>query len=82
MGLLEQSTLGCFPELCFPKFSVAQVLVGLRKQLMNNDVLPTRACAAGFDNNNSILNKVMKKLASDKLSVGVLAILCKRFVYL
>ena len=26
-----QSTVGCFPELCF-QFSVAQVIVGLRKQ--------------------------------------------------
>ena len=32
-------------------FSVLQVLVGLRKQSINNFVFPTLACAAGFDNN-------------------------------
>ena len=31
MGLWTQSTGGCFRELCFFQFSVAQVLVGLRK---------------------------------------------------
>ena len=33
MGLRVQSTVGRFPELCFLQFSVAQVLVGLRKQI-------------------------------------------------
>ena len=28
-GLRVQSTIGCFPELCFDQFSVAQVIVGL-----------------------------------------------------
>ena len=33
IGSRVQSTVGCFPELCFLQFSVAQMLVGLRKQL-------------------------------------------------
>ena len=49
-GLREQSIVGCFPELCFFQFFVLQVLVGLRKQFMNNFVFPTWACAAGFNN--------------------------------
>ena len=32
MGLREQSIVGCFPEFVF-QFSIAQVLVGLRKQV-------------------------------------------------
>ena len=35
-----QSTVGCFPELCFLQFSVAHVLVVLRKQFINNVVFP------------------------------------------
>ena len=31
-------------------FSVAKVLAGLRKQLINNSVFPIWASAAGFDN--------------------------------
>ena len=42
-----------FPELSFLQFSVAQELVGLRKQFINNFVFPTWACAAGFNNNNN-----------------------------
>ena len=41
MGSRVQSTVGCFPQLCFVQFSVAEVLVGLRKQFMNNFVFPT-----------------------------------------
>ena len=33
-----QSTVGCFSELCFLQFSVAQVLVGLQNQFINNYV--------------------------------------------
>ena len=41
MGSRVQSWLvGCFPELCFLQFSVAPVLVGLRKQFINNFVFP------------------------------------------
>ena len=40
MGSREQSTVGCLPELCFLQFSVAQVLVGLRKQFINNFFFP------------------------------------------
>ena len=54
MSSREQSTVGCFPELCFLQFSVVQVLVGLRKQFINNFVFSTWACAAGFHNNNTI----------------------------
>ena len=32
---------GCLPELCLLRFSVAQVLVGLRKQFIKNIVFPT-----------------------------------------
>ena len=32
--------------------SVAWVLVGLRRQYINNFVFPTCACADGFNNNN------------------------------
>ena len=32
MGSMVQSTIGCFPKLCFLLFSVVQVLVGLWKQ--------------------------------------------------
>ena len=39
MSLREQSVVGCFSEFVF-SFSVAQVLVGLRKQFINNFVFP------------------------------------------
>ena len=51
MGLREQSTVGCFPESCFLQFSVAQVLVGLRKQLINNMFSPW-FCVINNNNNN------------------------------
>ena len=40
MGLREQSINDCFPEFVF-QFYVVQVLVGLRKQFINNVVFPT-----------------------------------------
>ena len=40
MGLREQSIVGGFPEFVF-KFFEAQVLVGLRKQFINNFIYPT-----------------------------------------
>ena len=43
MGSWVQLTVRCFPELCFLLFSVAQVLVGLRKQFINNFVFHTWA---------------------------------------
>ena len=55
MGSRVQSTVGYFPELCFRQFSVAQVLVGLRKQFINNFVFPTWAYAIGFNNNKNQL---------------------------
>ena len=58
MSSRVQSTVGYFHELCFLQFSVAPVLVGLRKQFINNFVFSTWACAAGFNkynNNNSIM---------------------------
>ena len=61
MGSRVQSTVGCRPELCFIQFAVAQELVGLRKEFINNFVFPTWACAAGFndDNNNNVLNSTI-----------------------
>ena len=53
MGLRVQSTVGCFPELWFFYFSVAQGFEGLRKQFINNFVFLTRVCAADFNNNNN-----------------------------
>ena len=53
MGLREQSIVGCFAEFVF-QFSVAQVLVGLRKQFINIFVFPTWDCAAGINNNNKL----------------------------
>ena len=54
------------PQLYFLQFSVAQVLVGLRKKLINNFVFPTWACAAGFNNNNSNnINNTATKLYLD-----------------
>ena len=53
--------LWLFPDLCFLQFSVAQMLVGLRKQFINKFIFPTWACAAGFNSNN---NKKKKHLCS------------------
>ena len=52
MGYRMQSNIGCYPELCFLQFSVAQTLVGLRKHL-KTIFFPTVACPAGFNNNNN-----------------------------
>ena len=52
MGSRVQSTVGCFPELYFLQFVVAQVLVGFRKQFINNFVFHAWTCTAGFNNNN------------------------------
>ena len=58
MSLREQSInhclSGCFPEFVF-QFSMAQVLVALRKQFKNNFVFPTLVFAARFNNNNNLL---------------------------
>ena len=40
MGSRVQSTIGCFPGFCFLQFFVAQMLMGLRKQFINNFVFP------------------------------------------
>ena len=47
-----------FFELCFLQFSVAQVIVGLRNQLINNFVFPTWA----FNNNNNIIENSINSL--------------------
>ena len=60
MGLKAQSFVGCFLEFVF-QFYVAQVLVGLRKQFINNIVFPTWACAAGFNNNNNNNNVYLER---------------------
>ena len=41
MGSRVHPTVGCFPELYFLEFSVAHVLVGLRKQFINKVIFPT-----------------------------------------
>ena len=61
MGSKVQSTVGCYPESCFLQFSLALVFVGLRKQLINNLVFLTWACAAGFNNNNNNNNNSNNK---------------------
>ena len=40
MGSKVQSAVGCFPELCFLQFSVAQVTVRYRKQFTNIFAFP------------------------------------------
>ena len=60
MGSRVQSTAGCFPELCFIQFSLTHLLVGLRKQLINNFCFPTWVYAAGFNNNNIIITLLIK----------------------
>ena len=74
MGSRVRPTVGCFPELCFLQFSVAQVRVGLRKQFIYNFVSPTWACAAGFNNNNN--NNNNNTILISKLLQLVLIILC------
>ena len=81
MGSRVQSTIRCFPELCFIQFSLEQVLVGLRKQCINNFVFPTWARVAGLNNNKTDeegkkrdvsmerSKAGMKKLSLDGLSV-------------
>ena len=59
MGSREQSTVGFFPELCFLQVSLAQVLVGLRMQFINNFVFSTWACVAGFNNNKNNNNSIL-----------------------
>ena len=58
-----------FPEFVF-QFSVEQVLLGLRKQLMNNFVFPTRACAVGFNKNNN--NNNVERTFLLKIHIGLL----------
>ena len=58
MGSRVQSTIGCFPELCFLQFSMALPLVVLRKQFINNFVFPSGACAADFNNNNNNMSSM------------------------
>ena len=39
------------------------MLVGLRKQFINNFVLPVWACAAGFNNNNNVFFNIKNNTA-------------------
>ena len=64
MGLREQSNVGCIPE--FFRFSVVKVLLWLRKQFINNFVLPTWASTAGF--NNNIKNTLWKISSGGSIS--------------
>ena len=52
MGSMVESTVGCFRDFCFIKFSVAQVLIN-NNENKNNYVFPTWTCALGFNNNNN-----------------------------
>ena len=76
MGSKVQSTVGCFPELCFLQFSVVLVFVGLRKQFIINFVFLTYSCAAGFNKNNKKVFKykyqnrfTLAKVVNDTLAV-------------
>ena len=42
------------PGLCCFQFSVAQVLVGLQKQFINNVIFTTLPCAGGLNNHNKL----------------------------
>ena len=44
------------PRVVFFQVSVAHVLMGLRKQLINNFVCPPWACAASLNNNNKTID--------------------------
>ena len=85
MGLRVQSTVSCFPELCFLQFPVTHALVGLRKQFINNFVFPTFARATGFNkkfnNNCAVLNNVTDKFCrrfnNTKISSVRLVLFCK-----
>ena len=57
-GFKVQSAVDCFTEFCFLQFSVALVLVGLRKRLKNKFVFSTVACAAGYNNNSTWAGKL------------------------
>ena len=69
MGSRVLSIVGCFPELCFLRFSVARVLVGLRKQLINNFVFSTWEYAAGFNNNKKNIYVCICKVDSFTVSI-------------
>ena len=43
-------------------FSLAQVLVRLREQFINNFYFPTGACASGFNNNNNALLLIVTRI--------------------
>ena len=75
MGSRVQSTVGCYHELCFLQFSMAQVLVGLRNQFMDNFVFHTWACAAGFYNNNNNNNKALIAACPARCDVCVVSVL-------
>ena len=63
--------IGCFSELYFLNFFVAQVLVWLQKQYVNNFIFPSLAYAAGFNNNN---NNIVFKLSASLAMVIIRAI--------
>ena len=72
MGSWVQSTVGCFHELCFLQVLVGQVIVGLRKQFINNFVFTTWACAADFNNNNNNNNIIIiMKIIISIIIIGV-----------
>ena len=71
MGSRVQSAVSCFPKLRVLRFSVAQVLMGLRKKFINNFVFPARACAASFNNNNNTHFYFFFKLPKNKFMIGI-----------
>ena len=70
MVSIQQSTVGCFPELCFLQLSVAKVLVGLRNQFINSFVFHTWACDAGFNYYNYNLGVNSLYLGLIQITVG------------
>ena len=52
MSLRNQSKVGCFSELCFLQYSVAQMLVGLQNQFENHFCFYTWDCSTCINNNN------------------------------
>ena len=67
-GFREQSIVDCFPGFVF-QFSVAQVLVELRKQFIHNFAFPNWSCAACFNNNNN--NNIIYGVARQDTATGV-----------
>ena len=55
IGSRVQSTVGYFSELIFFSIFHGAVACGVAKPTINNNVFPTWACTAGYNNNNVYL---------------------------